>query len=234
MQFDEGKGRIFMQIQNNYDTHSQPGYQQSHTHHITKCMYEEGTKKQEAAASGTKDASDTMQYTKGTVEGKVYEYGQSQSRQISKTRKKSLFRGFWDALGDEDGGKEAKELWEKEETVKSAGANMISSAIRLALPHYVINKWESVREKLKVGVGVALKRFKKEQDDLGALPDPKGRFTQKRNKNGHLSENTGKGARRKAVEITTPESSESYLMDSYSKTGEYCQLNENLSYRKKV
>ncbi len=233
MRFYEGKGRIFMQIQNNYDTHSQSGYQKSHTHHITKCMYEEGTKKQETAASAMKGAPDAVQYTKGTVEGKVYEYGQNQTRQINKTRKKSLIRGFWDALGDE-GGREEQEVWEKEETAKSAGANLISSAIRQALPHYVINKWESVKEKLKVGVGVALKRFKKEQDDFGALPDPKGRFTQKRNKSGHLSENIGKGTRRKPVEITTPESSESYLMDSYSKTGEYCQLNENLSYRKKV
>ncbi len=223
-----------MQIQNNYDTHSDSGYQKSHTHHITKCMYEEGTKKREAGASNIKNNPDMKQYTREAVEGKVYEYGQNQTRQINRTQKRSFIRGFWDSLGDEGGGKETGEAWDKEEAEKLAGANMISSVIRQMLPHYVINKWESVREKLKVGVGVALKRFKKEQDDFGALPDPKGRFSKKRDKSGRLLENMGKGTRKKKVEIITPDASESYLMDSYSKTGEYCQLNENLTYRKKV
>ncbi|MDE7286107.1 MAG: hypothetical protein K2N55_04590, partial [Lachnospiraceae bacterium] len=40
------------------------------------------------------------------------------------------------------------------------------------------------------------------------------------------------GTRRKVQDLRTAAMADTHLMDSYSKTGEYCRLNENLTYQK--
>ncbi|MDE7008885.1 MAG: hypothetical protein K2P07_12145, partial [Lachnospiraceae bacterium] len=42
-----------------------------------------------------------------------------------------------------------------------------------------------------------------------------------------------KGTRGRKEEIITAQPADNHLMDSYSKTGNYCKLNENLTYQRK-
>ena len=73
--------------------------------------------------------------------------------------------------------------------------------------------------------------FRRENDAFAALTDgqtPSGKNNsgKEKSKDGQVT-STGK-----EDDIPTKVRSHSHLMDSYSRTGEYCQLNDNLTYGK--
>lgn len=49
-----------MQIRNDFNSYSGTEYRQSHPHHMTKCLHEEGTKKPEAQSQGAGGKPDTF------------------------------------------------------------------------------------------------------------------------------------------------------------------------------
>lgn len=229
----------YMQIQNDYNPHSGLNYEPAHTHHITKCLHEEEHIKQQTGAAGIKNKAlsfDAAQEQKG-LDG-FYEYGSGIHREIGGGRgKPGVIREFWDSLGEEKekGAENILAAWEKEKEssqMHTAGISAVSSAIRQIVPNFVITKVGNVREKIKAGIGAALKRFGKREDAFGALSNPGSYFGGKRKGKEEISEKTGKGTRRANQEIITATISDSHLMDSYSKTGRYCRLNENLIYQK--
>lgn len=227
-----------MEIQNNYNTFSDRRYQESHKHHITKCLHEEEHTKSKSVAAGMKQDAVTLGEEGKAEQDSFFTYGA-----VGKTEKKTdrlglkkgldVIKGIWDSMGDEEKTETTseKDLIAGSETVKEAGIEAASSAIRQGLPYRIVNKWESVRERLKAGLSTALKRFNK-GDAFGALTDPKGNFRGKKGSGRQGIEKAGRGTRQRKPDILTASLSESHLMDSYSKRGEYCQINENLTYHK--
>lgn len=224
-----------MQIRSDYHSHSGMNYRNSHTHHMTKCLHEDESKQQKLPESGAKNNA-FQEKEKGTfTRDEGYSYGENSPGAMESAEGKAagaplgktgFFKKMWEALGEEgQPGENAR---------TAAGANIAISSIRQLLPAYFVNKWESVREKIKVGVGAALKRFKKENDTFAALTDPREHSAGKKGREGRLPRKEEKVLRRGNVEIISEVPMDGHLMDSYSKTGEYCKLNENLTFRKKV
>lgn len=230
-----------MQIQGDYHSHSNPGYEPAHTHHITKCLHEEEHTKQQAAAAGIKSKAPSAGSPKESadINGLDGLAGSIRGKNGTGSGKPGFIREFWNQLGEEkeDGKKKERILPEREEArresgVTAAGISAVSAAIRQLVPTAVITRLGNVREKIKAGIGTALRRFGKREDDFGTLSNPGSYFGGKRKEKEGFSEKTEKGVRQADQEIITATFSDSYLMDSYSKTGRYCRLNENMTYQK--
>lgn len=222
-----------MQIQNNYNSFSGREYHNSHTHHITKCLHEEGHHRKETAAAAIKQDAASSGTGQKAQEDTVSLHGSSvEKKAIGLKKGLGGIRGLWDSLGEEKSGKTAGTLVMGREHSAHEGINVLSSIISLGFSYRIANKWESIREKLKVNIKAALKRFGKDSDTFAALADPKGRSAGKKDQEEQYTEKAGTGTRRKAPDIMTADLSDTHLMDSYSKTGEYCRLNENLTYQK--
>ncbi len=226
-----------MQIRNDYNSFSHKGYEEDHAHHITKCLHEESHKRQEGAAAGIKKKAFSSMGKK--EEGQDYMRGSihsTGSRTGGLKKGPGLFKNFWDSMGDdnEKGDKEngPEKLFAMGREQAGSGIEAASSLIRHGIPHWVAGKWENVREKIKTGLSAALKRFGRDKEAFSTLADPKGHFAGKKQTGGDNPEKTGKGTRLEEAEIPAAFRSDSHLMDSYSKTGEYCRLNENLVYPK--
>lgn len=227
-----------MQIRNDFTSFSGREYQNSHTHHITKCLHEEEHKKHEAAAAGVKQGAADSGTSQKTQQDVVFEHGSGIGMQTSQVKKGfGTLRDIWDSMGDEK--RAQPQRTHSEDSISAGregffhnGINAVTTAIRVAISDRIVNKWENIRERIKVNFKSAFKRFGRERDTFGTLSDPKGRFTGKKGTQEQYDERAGKGTRRKEPDIRTAALSDTYLMDSYSKTGEYCRLNENLTYQK--
>lgn len=223
-----------MQIQNNYNAYSGTEYHKSHTHHITECLYDHEEKPQEGGGAGA--AKSSMAEQEMSVKSKAeqaafYDYGTRGQKQETEAKKgPGMLRRIWDAMGEDGKGTEraagaVSENRAGEDTGR--GIYGASSAIRHLLPAYVTQKWETLRDRVKAKAGAAFKNFDKKKDAFLALSDFGGRFRGKKEE----KPKQGKGTERAKPEILTA-AADSHLMDSYSKKGEYCRLNDNLSYRR--
>lgn len=224
-----------MQIQNNYNSYSGTEYHKSHTHHITECLndHEEKPQKEGGAAAGKSSAAAQEAYGKGEAEQMAfYDYNATVRKQAPEPKRGvSLLRQFWDSMGEE--GKEAQGVAgtvrenQSGEDMSRGGIFGASSAIRHLFAAYITEKWEAVRDRVRAKAGAAFQNFDKKKDAFLALSDFGGRFRGKKEER----KKSGKGTRRTKPEILSA-GLDTHLMDSYSKNGEYCKLNDNLSYRR--
>lgn len=223
-----------MQIQSDYNSYSGTGYEQKHDHHITKCLHEEQQEYNKAAAAGIrKDAFSAEKSRKDLKKEITFTHEEARKQSVGTKKGKGFVKGLWDSLGEEGENDRQGIFSSGGSHMGTRGIDAVSSAIKQIFPYRIINKWENVREKIRVSVSTALKRFGKDGAAFGALTDPKGHFTGKREADKQLEEDKEKDTRQKEGAIPTAFLSDSHLMDSYSKTGAYCRLNENLTYQKK-
>lgn len=226
-----------MQIQNDYHSFSDTGYQNPHTHHFTKCLHEEEHHRQTSAAGGLRSTAleSLSKEQKNDQEELSLSGFEGKRRAGGLQRGIGRIKGIWEAMGDEG----------KEDAVKGSffqslsqmshsreNGEGVSSLIRLGLPARIVNKWEYVRGKIKTGIKSALKRFGRDQESFETLSDPKGRFAGKNQAKEQYPQKPGNGTREQKPDIRTAVMEDTHLMDSYSKKGEYCRLNENLTYQK--
>ncbi len=200
-----------MQIRNDFSNFSGREYHNSHTHHITKCLHEEEHKKHDGGDFGIR--KETVQQDKGTEhktqQDVFFEYNAGTGRQKTPMKKGlGMLKGIWDSMGQEE-----------PERIKEAPA-----AGQKGLLHSHIAEAVSAFQ-------AAFKHFGRNRD-FGTLSDPKGRSTGNREGQEPYDQKQGKGTRRKSPDLRTAAMADTHLMDSYSKTGEYCRLNENLTYQK--
>lgn len=207
-----------MQIRNDYHSQQGQAYTQQHTHHITECFHEEKTKKRQADAAGK-----TASYQKGDAAKAAVEYVASFSVETMSSNPKKIKQGlikkFWESLGEEGEDHAAFDL-------KSALLNGIHGAATA-----VTNFWDrnmirpavTVRDKVKTMPAVAIRQFGKGKEAFGALLSGGMAFGGRKSKEKHR-ENT------EPIKTKRPENH--HLTDSYNKSGNYCQLHENLTYQK--
>ena len=157
-----------------------------------------------------------------------------------------VFQGFWKSLEEDDKAEMPDEVssndrleidGEKvqedivEETGLQRGIGTIISEIKQFFGVQVADKVNALVEKLKVGIQTTLKRFGKDSEPFGALTDPgTGSLL------GGRTGSEGKGKRRNGEQgqeasVDAKAKREEHLMDSYSKSGKYCKINENLTYQ---
>lgn len=117
------------------------------------------------------------------------------------------------------------------EIISRRGVSMVAAAIKQSFSAHIVNKWEAVKEKIKVGIHSALKRFKGE-DSFAALTDTGSRQTGAKDSDRRQIAERDRSTGTKTEDIQVAYRSDSHLLDSYSSTGEYCRLNENLTYHK--
>ncbi len=222
-----------MQIQGDY-SYSNNTYDHKHTHHITKCLHEEQHERQQIAAAGMKNDTLSMQNARQEAEQEplnLYEAAKKLTEGNGKGT--GFFKGIWDAMGDEaaQSGQNTPLSPVRRIGVKTAAA--LSSVARLIIPYGMINNLENIKEKIKAGTRSILKRLGKKEEAFTALTDPKESFTGRKEGGRKPPEHKEKGTRMNAEFIPSVEIKDTHLMDSYSKTGAYCRLNENLTYQKK-
>lgn len=222
-----------MQIQGDY-SYSNNTYEHKHTHHITKCLHEEQHERQQTAAAGMKNDTLSMQSIRQEAEQEplnLYETARKLTEGDGKDT--GFFKGIWDAMGDEaaQSGQKTSLSPVRRIGVKTAAA--LSSVARLIIPYGMINNLENIKEKIKAGTRSILKRLGKKEEAFTALTDPKESFTGRKEGDRKPPEHKEKGTRMNAEFIPSVEIKDTHLMDSYSKTGAYCRLNENLTYQKK-
>lgn len=217
-----------------HDTASYSGNQlaHSHTHHITKCLYDEETSKKSGAAAGIQ--RDTYQAAEAAAsEEELQGIGLAADQRQSRASKsgRNLFREIWDAMGDEDGTEEhVLPIYSQERG--SRGVRAMLSAIRQDFPAYIVNKWTAVREKIRVGSYSLRKHFGRNRDGF-AMSSDIGQQAAGNRQNRWDKDEKQKGTRQEQEEIPSAYQADNHLMDSYSKNGEYCKINENLTYQKK-
>lgn len=224
-----------MQIRNDVHSFSNTGYQNAHTHHITKCLHEQEHQREKSAAMGMKQEEKSVDSRQKTQQDALFEYADhagTERKNRGVKRGLGLIKGMWDAMGDEKDGETSQNAALVKENLSHINMDVISSMIKQRFPHRIVNKWENIREKITVSIKSALKRFNRNQDAFSALSDPKGRFAGKRGTGNTSPEKVKDGLRAKKPEISTAAMQDTHLMDSYSKSGEYCRLNENLTYQK--
>ncbi len=208
-----------MQIQNHFTSYSGGKYAYSHSGHIPRSRMEEEQKKQEKS-SGVSIKEETGKAEPGVSR----EYGTD----IGK--KRGFFREFWDSMGDSPESGKTEKIPGKEaaDSITPNGISAAATALKQRISHYILNKWEAVREKIQVNVSASLKRFGKRKDTFTALSDPGRRFSGRRGEQ-RSSEKAVKGAgRAPGPEIRGAVMEDNHLLDSYSKKGEYCRLKDHL------
>lgn len=231
-----------MQIGRDYSPYSDSDYNyNTHTHHFTKSLQEEQPLKKKGGI--------TAENAGVTLELRGNEGAQKASELLTKTQlkmggsrdKKGLgfLKGIWDAMGEKESQtQDVPALYDRKDKREGRGVMQsiyaAISAIRQVFQGQITGLTGTVREKIKVGIHTALKRFGRENEAFGALTDPgTGTFFGQRagNKKGEHSAGTGTRKDEETL-LRTPELSNEHLMDSYSKNGTYCKLNENLTYHK--
>lgn len=223
-----------MKVENHYSTLGQNGYKQPHSHHMTECLYEEEAKKWEGELGGKKTGQATELSGGVIYEKAAYDNISLGKRNTNKKEEKpglSLVKGFWESLGEE-GGKEGRQfqLPSFQHTILPGIAGAVS-AFSQRLSGSIAGSVKVLRSRIKTEISAALKRFGKGQEAFTALSDQR---TPSHQKNPY----SGAGNRKEPLragnkeEIPMKPLVHSHLMDSYSKTGAYCQINENLTYQK--
>ena len=221
-----------MKIQNNYHAYSGGEYQKSHTYSMPENSRGSGAE--------TEDGEKSSRAAYGPAKGKeadIFIHTPESGKERGEGSKKGvgLLREFWDAMGDES--KEGKTALEEEaqETGEQREIYGIPEVFGQFFSRRVTVNWMEFKDKVKAGADVAFQSFEKKKDDFFALADPKNffrkNFRKKREEKQKRRELAEKRARRQKDILTA--NTDSPLMDSYSKRGEYCKLNDNLSYRRK-
>ncbi len=223
-----------MQIRNDYTPFQNKSYQESHMHHITECLHKEQIKKPEngaSMASGNETAKGSpVKYSK---DGDIYQMSAYYAAEKTNAGKKgrSLLKGLWDSLGDE-GAESSSGIMNALKGNLLSGIHGAAAGIKTALQYQIINRVRNMWGKIKINGGNALKRFGKNKDTFAALTDGQTPSQRRKSAAGERS-GTGQAAvKKKNEEIPMRVLVHSHLMDSYSKKGEYCQLNDNLTYQK--
>lgn len=219
------------------DTTSYSGNQltHSHTHHITKCLHDEDVNKNKGAAAGIrKDAYQVSEKAVSEEEPALTGPGGD----TLKSRKKpgtgaGLFQEIWNAMGEEGEDEKGNILSVFDRNGSGRGIREMLLTVRQGISDYIVNKWETVREKIKIGTRSALKRFGKNQDGFTMSSDIGRQAAGNNNRRFWEKEKDKKGTRQNQEEIPTAYQADNHLMDSYSKTGEYCKINEHLTFQKK-
>lgn len=224
-----------MRIDNDTTSYSGNQLAHSHTHHITKCLHEEEIAKKSGAGAGigrdTYQAAETA-VSEEELRGLGLIAGTDRRQRQAIRSGKNLFQEMWDAMGDE--GESAREgvlpFFDRDRD--SRGVRAMLSAVRQDISFYIVNKWEAVREKIKVGTDFARKHFGRNRNGFTMSFDI-GQQAAGNNRKNWEKEEKNKGTRQQQEEIPSAYQADNHLMDSYSKNGEYCRINENLTYRKK-
>lgn len=231
-----------MRIDNDTTSYSGGQFSRSHHHHITKCSFGEHETGIQTGTMGMK--KDTYQAGAAKAvngEAGIAGVGLGEVRKAGRFRiGKGFVKGIWDAMGDEDSAKRASQgstasgsgIGKEFQSRDIHGVSVMLSNIKQGFSYYIVNKWESVREKIKTGIHTALKQFGKEKDGFTMLSDA-GHQPDGRKSPGDWKKGDKKGTRGRKEEIITAQPADDHLMDSYSKTGNYCKLNENLTYQRK-
>lgn len=225
-----------MQIRNDYTSYQGLGSNRhNHNHHVTECFYEEAAKKTESGTGG--QISYSVQPEKNRAESPqnvhmaLYSAAVGESRDTKKT---GWARKFWDYLGDEnvEEGKAAKHMSVRQ--VVMSGISGAVTAFHEKFSYPVMNKLVEVRESIKTYASGTLRKFGRGREAFTALSDermPSGKRQRQRSREQQKRQIT---TRRGAVEVTIQPPVHNHLMDSYSRNGEYCQLNDHLGQRRTV
>ena len=211
-----------MKIQNNYHAYSGGEYQKSHTYSMPENSRGSGAE--------TEDSEKSSRAAYGPAKGKeadIFIHTPESGKEQEKGSKKGvgLLREFWDAMGDES--KEGKTALEEEaqETGEQREIYGIPEVFGQFFFRRVTVNWMEFKDKVKAGADVAFQSFEKKKDDFFALADPKNffrkNFRKKREEKQKRRELAEKRAGRQKDILTA--NTDSPLMDSYSKSGEYCK-----------
>lgn len=228
-----------MQVRNDYTSYQgMDSNRNNHHRYVTDGLYEEAAKKAESGAGEQSSFSGEKEEMRAAASQKsqnIYmDHYSAAARESRSAKKVSWVKQFWDYLGDEsDGeGKAARHLSVRQ-TVMS-GISGAATAFRERFVYPIVNKLTEVRESIKAYANGALKKFGKGREAFTALSDermPSG----KREGQHHREQRRGQiTTRRGAVEVILQEQMNNHLMDSYTKNGEYCKLNDHLTYRRPV
>lgn len=223
-----------MQIRGDYISYSNSNNTYDHHHHITKCLHEDRHKQPEAAAAGMKSEALSMQKTKEEVKQEPVNIYEDVKKLTDGDKKGTgFFKGIWEAMGEETSKDRAETSPLQSRHIKAGIMAAALTVVRGVIPYGMMSSLANIREKIKVATTSVLKRLGKKEEAFAALTDPKEHFTGKKDADRKFHENKEKGTRAKDGAMITAAAADSHLMDSYSKTGAYCRLNENLTYQKK-
>lgn len=234
-----------MQIRNDYTSFQNRNYQESRARYGTEYPHDgqeekkEGGVKEAAADRTGKSGGDIGEEARGFAkDGVIYQPGEgaadmnaSPDAAAGKKEGRSGFRlvkGFWDALGEEKAKDSKNPLIILKDNLLS-GIHGAAASVKQTFQHRVIEKVQNIPVKIKEAGKGARAKFEKGKDAFTALTG------------GQAQEKDNSGASKKNREENTPPPGNedggsmrilkhSHLMDSYSRQGEYCQLNDNLTY----
>lgn len=226
-----------MQIRNDYTSYQGlDSNRHNHNHHVTDCFYEEVARKTESGAAGqisySAQPEEKREENLQNVHVTISSAAAGESRNTKKT---SWARQFWDYLGEDANaeGNGMKPSFSIRQTVMN-GISGAAAAFYEGLPYHIVNKWVEIRKNIRIYATAVLKKFGKNREAFTALADermPSGKRERQHQKEQRREQIT---IRRGAVEVSIQPSVHNHLMDSYSKNGEYCQLNDHLGHRRPV
>lgn len=220
-----------MQIRNDYTSFQNRNYQEGHTHHITECLLEDSIKQKEGAIGAGRDDVSEKNAVAFSKDGDTYRMSAGQPTEPKRTNKtgRGVLKNFWDALGEEPSDEKngAPNPWRDH---LLSGIHGAAASIRHTFQYQIAERVQSVPAKVKAVLQSAGTRFRRGKDAFTALTGgqtPSGKNSGRRKgKDGQVT------SAEKTEDIPMKAMRHSHLMDSYNRTGEYCQLNDNLTYGK--
>lgn len=226
-----------MEIRNEYTSFDNRQYR-NHTHHITKCLHEEEAAAKPAAGALAGAGTGQGRSAEFSRDGDIYHMSAFAAGQSGSAGKgKSLLKGFWDALGEEgeEAGKERNAMAAFRENLLS-GIYSAAASIRHSFSSQVIERIKNLRERFRTGAKGGYRYSRGSREDFAALADGRApSHKESKNRRSIRRQELLPGeapSLRKQEDIPMKILVNSHLMDSYSKSGEYCQLGENLTYGK--
>lgn len=227
-----------MQVRNDYTSYQgMDSNRNNHNHHVTDGFYEEVAKKTESGAGGQStfpSEGENVRAESSQTPQNIHTALYSAAKESRSTKKVSWARQFWDYLGDESDGNSKAATHLSFRQVVMNGISSATAAFHESFPYRIINKWVDVRESIRTHVSTALKKFGKGREAFAALSDDRMPSGKREGRHTREQRKEQIRARRAEVEVSIQTPAHNHLMDSYSKNGEYCQLNENITYRRPV
>ena len=224
-----------MQIRNDYTPYSNQTYEHTNTYSHTQRMNEQFSeekvpKRTDISGSSITEPVSYQQKRQDTLE--LFSVTAQKTREQEGRKKGLLLKKFWERLGED---KTEVSLRQIPITVKEAIVSHVQGMIHSAgealhsmMQHKFVRSIVHFPVKIKMELSAALKRFRG-GEAFAALTD--GKMPSKQDANKKQQRRQTPHSQRE-TDTKRTETVNSHLMDSYSKKGTYCKINENLTYQK--
>lgn len=207
-------------------------YHGSEVHHVTECVHDHGhnSLKHGGAAGQSAGFTEPIETAQSIQENvNLIGLGMDGSKKSIWSKGIGFLKGIWESAGEQEGSQlPLADNHGIQAQTRLPVTNEAAVPVREALPKRILQRIQTITARIKVGIGGAYGNLAKEEGKLSSgrkhgYKTPEVKETTENNQ-----ESLEAAGRLEETNIPIMEQRNSYLLDSYTKKGEYCQLKDHL------